>query len=300
MTLAARLRNALDKIGAGSPWRLIAPLTAAYVLAYLVANVLEGLGLPLVRAGLVATAGAALVWPGIARRPWVWWAMAGLMGCALWANWMLVDNHVFLATYWLVAVACARSAPGPSRAPALARAAAALIGLTMLFATVHKLRTPEYLSGDFFHLTFLTEPRFAPLGWVLGEDLGQIAVANDERLAALEGDPTQGAVALLTSGSKLGELARAMSIVVVAFELLLAVLWLLPSDSPLARRWRHASLLAFALSTYLIAPVPGFGGILVIVGLADTRPGEGKLRAAYLVVLLHVLFAAAVLRSILE
>jgi len=299
VTLAPTLRRAVDALGSGSPWPIVAPLTAGYVLAYLVADVLDSLRVPLVQAGLVAAAGVALVWPALGRRQWPWWVMAGLMGCALFSNWMLVDNHVFLATYWLVAIAAARSAPEDGRAPALAKAASLLLGLTMLFATVHKLRTPEFLSGDFFHLTFLTEDRFAPLGWVLGEDLGQLALANAERLTTLKSDPTQGPVALTTGSSRIQELARAMSIAVLAFELFLAVVWLLRSEGRYARRIRHCALLAFALSTYAIAPVPGFGGLLVILGLADTKPGEGVLRAGYLIVLLHVLFGAAVLRTLL-
>ena len=300
MTLPPTLRRALDALGEGSPWPIVAPLTAAYVLAYLVADVLDSLRVPLVQAGLVAAAGAALLWPALGRRSAPWWVMAGLMGAALFSNWMLVDNHVFLATYWLVAIAAARSAPEGARAPALARAASMLLGLTMLFATVHKLRTPEFLSGDFFHLTFLTEARFAPLGWVLGEDLGQLALANAERLSALESDPTQGPIALVTGSARIQELARAMSVAVLAFEGLLAVVWLFRSEGRYARRIRHAALLAFALSTYAIAPVPGFGGLLVILGLADTKPGEGALRAGYLVVLLHVLFGAAILRTLLR
>jgi hypothetical protein len=275
----------------------VAPLSAAYVLAYLVPEVLGGLRLPLAQAGLVASAGVVLLWPRSARRPWVWWAMAGFMAWALGSSWMLVDNHVFLATYWWVAIAVARSAPAPHRDRALALSAAWLLGLTMLFATIHKLRTPELLSGDFFHLTFLTEARFAPLGFLLGEDLAQLAAANGERIAALKRDPTQGAVVLQTGGPALRELARAMSWLVVVFELALAVLWLVRWETALGRRVRHGALLGFAFSTYLIAPVPGFGAILAILGLANTRRGEGVLRACYLGVLLHVLFAAAILRA---
>lgn len=299
MRLEPLARRALEALSAGSPWRLVAPLTAAYVLAYLVGDVLPSLRVPVAQAGLVAAAGVVLLFPRAARLPWPWWAMAGLMACGLWASWMLVDNHVFLASYWLVAVAVARSAPEAHRDRALALAAATLLGLTMLFATVHKLRTPEYLSGDFFHLTFLTEARFAPLGWVLGEDLGQIAATNSERLSALVGDPTRGAVALRTGSGAIRELARAMSWIVLVFELALAILWLVRSETRLGRNLRHGALLAFALSTYTLAPVPGFGGILVILGLADTKRGEGWLRATYLAVLIHVLFAAAVLRSLL-
>lgn len=294
------LRRALDALGAGSAWRLVGPLTAAYVLAYLVAEVLAGLRLPLVSAGLVAASGVVLLWPRLAARAEVWAVMAALMACALVQNWMLVDNHVFLATYWLVAIAAARSAPEERRARSLALAASALLGLTMLFATLHKLRTPEFVSGDFFHLTFLTEPRFAPFGWLLGEDLTQLSVLNAERLATLESDPTQGPAVLTTGGPAIRELARSLSWGVLAFELLLAALWLVRSDGRAARRARHGALLAFALATYTVAPVPGFGGILVILGLADTRPGEGGLRAGYLAALLHVLFGAALLRTLIE
>jgi hypothetical protein len=300
MSLRPRLERALATLGAGSPWPLVAPLTAAYTLAYLVASVLPSLRVPLVQAGLVAGAGSVLIWPRFARRPWAWWAMAALMALALWPNWMLVDNHVFLATYWLVALAAARSAPEEHRERTLELSAAALLGLTMLFAAVHKLRTPEFLAGDFFHLTFLTELRFAPLGWALGEDLAQISTANAERLAALKADPSQGAVALRAGGPAIGDLAYVVSWVVVVFELALAVVWLVRFDNAFGRHLRHGALLAFTVSTYTIAPVPGFGAILLILGLADTRPGEGALRAIYLAVLVYVLFAAAFLRTLTD
>lgn len=297
--LELRIRGVIDALGEGPAWPLVARLTAVYVLAYLVAEVLGSLGVPAVQAGLVAAGGAVLLWPRLAEHSWPWWAMTALMACALWPNWMLVDNHVFLATYWLLAVAVARSAPEEQRDRSLALAASSLVGLTMLFAAVHKLRTPEFVSGDFFHLTFLSEPRFSSLGWVVGEDLGQITAVNAERLGALVGDPTHGPIALRTGGSAIAQLARATSAAVVAIEALLAVLWVVHSEGARGRLARHSALLAFAVATYAIAPVPGFGAILLILGLADTRPGDGALRASYLVVLLHVLFGAALLRAAL-
>jgi hypothetical protein len=55
---------------------------------------------------------------------------------------------------------------------------------------------------------------------------------------------------------------------------------------------RHAALLTFTVLTYALAPVPGFGWLLLAMGLCDTHPGEGRLRAAYLIVFVVVLFSA--------
>jgi hypothetical protein len=53
---------------------------------------------------------------------------------------------------------------------------------------------------------------------------------------------------------------------------------------PLPRRWawaRHAALIAFAATTYLIVPIGGFGALLLVLGA--TMVETARARAAYVV-----------------
>ena len=52
---------------------------------------------------------------------------------------------------------------------------------------------------------------------------------------------------------------------------------------------RHASLLAFCVTTYALAPVAGFGWLLATMGLAQCRPDQRWLRGAYVAVFVLIL-----------
>ena len=67
-----------------------------------------------------------------------------------------------------------------------------------------------------------------------------------------------------------------------------AVAFLIPARFRIG--WRHASLLVFCVGTYAIAPVAGFGWLLLVMGIAQCGPNLGRTRAAYLVVFFLVLF----------
>src|SRR5436190_1875544 len=67
----------------------------------------------------------------------------------------------------------------------------------------------------------------------------------------------------------------------LALEAAIAALSLAPLPGRVAEGLRHAALLAFCLTTYALAPVAGFGWILVALGAAQCRPESQRLRAAY-------------------
>jgi hypothetical protein len=300
LKLPPSTRRLVAELGAAQPIGLWAPLTAVYVIAYLSASVLADMQVPLVQLGLVAVAGTTLLLPYTRSSPWPWGIIVGLMLLVMITSWMTVDNHVFLATYWLIAVTMARAAPAEARDGSLASAACWLVGMTMLFATIHKLRAPNFLSGDFFYMTFITEDRFAPLSLILGEDLAQLSSINADKLAALRGDPSSGPISLVAGTEAVRRLAIVMSWGVAIFEGLLAILWLVRLASPVGHAMRHGSLIGFIFLTYSVAPVPGFGSILSILGLADTRSGDTWLRVGYLAALLHVLFASSLMRGLVS
>src|SRR4030095_683661 len=71
----------------------------------------------------------------------------------------------------------------------------------------------------------------------------------------------------------------------LALEAIVAAVLLLPSRPLL----RHGALLLFCVTTYAFAPVPGFGCLLLVLGLAQTNPDEARTRALYVVAFFLVL-----------
>jgi hypothetical protein len=53
---------------------------------------------------------------------------------------------------------------------------------------------------------------------------------------------------------------------------------------------RHGVLIAFCVGTYALAPVAGFGWLLLAMGLGQCRPEQRRLQVAYLAVFFLVLF----------
>ncbi len=70
----------------------------------------------------------------------------------------------------------------------------------------------------------------------------------------------------------------------LAIEGLIALLFLWPGE-----RWisaiRTFSILVFAATTYLVAPVLGFGWIVIVLGFAQCPERHPKLRASFPIVL---------------
>jgi hypothetical protein len=76
----------------------------------------------------------------------------------------------------------------------------------------------------------------------------------------------------------------------VAIESLVALTFLVGRRG----RLRHLALIGFCALTYAMAPVAGFGWILLALGLAQCGPEERGLRAAYLTTFFLVLIYGGV------
>jgi len=85
--------------------------------------------------------------------------------------------------------------------------------------------------------------------------------------------------------------ARAMAAGTVAIEAAIAVVFLLPLGWRIARM-RDALLLVFCATTYALAPVAGFGWLLLSIGVAQLEPARRRTRATYLVAFALVLVEA--------
>jgi hypothetical protein len=236
----------------------------------------------------VALAGFALLAPSALRSAVLWLALAGLAALRVALDWPMPDNHAYLLAYWCLAAAIASAAS--DRGAALAWNGRALVALTFLFATLWKaVLSPDFLDGRFFGVTLLDDRRmedFARLAGGLGEDAfwdlrELVREHSDGVFVPWEVMPEQ--------PPRFRTLAQALTFGTLAIEGALAALFLLPLPGRL-RFARHALLLVFCAGTYALAPVAGFGWLLLSMGVAQTEPAWRRLRLAYLGLFVFVLF----------
>lgn len=226
--------------------------------------------------------GFLLLSPAHLKNAFLW----GVLCATIWAvnatHWLWIDNHKFLLSYWTLACAVAVSSGNPGRV--LAWNGRILIGLAFVFAVIWKLSAGQYLNGEFFYHTLLTDGRFEPLA----HHLGGISLADLEQAKLLEEDlrfaPSEAAQASLPDSPRLLGLSLILSYWALLIETAIALTFLLPKPAA-AGRVRDWILLGFIVTTYPVAPVLGFGYTLVILGLAACPPERTAARTAYLIVL---------------
>lgn len=224
------------------------------------------------RVGVATLAAAAAVDRRLLRRAGYWFAVLAVYLVGVSRVVLLIDNHEFLLAYWLLALALAQLRP---RADGLAVSARLLVGFAFAFATLWKAVTPAYTSGALFHTLLLFDPRFVGVGTALG---GLPMAAAFENYALYEmlmtsGDPAVAVPVFDTPG--VGWLAWGMTWWTLAIEGLVAVCFLAPTRWLLGRA-RHVVLLGFLFTTYVLAPVTGFGWLLVVLGLAQAPLDEHR------------------------
>ncbi|MCH2129721.1 MAG: hypothetical protein MK179_11285 [Pirellulaceae bacterium] len=231
----------------------------------------------------------------ILYRPWLrctpfWFVIAAIWGTSVYLHWDSADNHRYLIGYWCLALCCAFSLREEHQVFALARISRWLIGLCMAWAVMWKVVSPDYLNGAFFHYTLLLDERFLWLTELWGGVSQEALTTNRELRELLRQGYVQGveleSVQLVTS-DETRELAQWLTGWTVGIEAGLAFLFLLPdrTKTSVARNWL---LLLFAVTTYLVAPVKGFGWVLMLLGMGQCQPQQRFFRIAYLVVFLLI------------
>jgi hypothetical protein len=149
---------------------------------------------------------------------------------------------------------------------------------------------PDYRDGSFFEFTLLADPRLAYFS-AAATGLPAKALAENRQLVDLlrEGHLLGSEVTsvVLSAAPQVRTMALAMTWWTVAIEGLLAVLFLLP-DRPRTAALRNTLLLVFAITTYALAPVRGFGWMLMLLGMAQCGERERFYRPLYLAALLLI------------
>lgn len=209
-----------------------------------------------------------LFYSPLIRQRWAWLAMSlFLIFNNLW-HWSRLVNHEYLYTYWVLVCAIAVWSHTPKQV--LRWNARWLIGLCFLFATLWKFLGGEYLDGSFLHLTFLLDSRLA-MGAVLfgGMDLATLAenrqIFETMQTSAAVLDPQQ-----LATTPRMAAASLVLSYWTILIEGLVAASFLLKAFRQLYQK-RDWLLIGFVITTYTVIPVLGFGALLMVMGLIQSR-----------------------------
>lgn len=223
---------------------------------------------------LIAFVICGLVKRELARLPLFWFSVSGLIVLDLMVGWFYVDNHKFVELYWCLTLAVVTASPPELRKKIFANNSRWILAAVMLFAVLWKAISVSYTSGAFFEFTLLTDERFQNMAnWFGGVGYDTLASNRESlgwfRIAHLKGEAAE--IAAIESSVGVQRLAFFMTWWTIFIEALIGVLYLIPKRVKNIGAIRDYALLSFAATTYLFAPVVGFGWLLMMMGAAQTE-----------------------------
>ena len=254
---------------------LVLRLTLVLLLLYGSSNLILDVPLRVV-------CGLMLISPSLVTHQGMWVLVCGLVWWINAANWLWIDNHKFLISYWCLA--CALGVSAKNTDTVLAWNGRILIGLAFLFATLWKLLSGEYLNGSFLHYTFLTDDRIQSFAAAIGGLSPDVLPQNRLLEAMLKTAPQSALEVTLATSPLLERFALFASYWTLLIEGAVAAAFLLIGIRWLAR-CRDWILIIFIATTYFLLPVLGFAYVLIIMGLAQCPPNRDRDRIAYLALL---------------
>jgi hypothetical protein len=270
---------------------MVAPVLDVTLRLTAIALLLKPMGPWYARPAMLSLALLALLAPRVLRSPWTWLALSVLIAVRIAADWPLADNHIYLLAYWCLAAGLALRTP--VSAVSLARSSRWLLGGAFACAVLWKaVVSADYVDGRFFRVTFLTDPRFTDAALLVGGLTAEDLAHDQQALAALPEGAERLAPETIIEPVRLRRLAGLSTWGVLGLEAMVALAMLLPLGPFTSAR--HALLLAFCGVTYTFAPVPGFGWLLIVMGLAQAGPRAIWLRTLYVAAFLFVLFSAEI------
>ncbi|MGV2830119.1 hypothetical protein [Myxosarcina sp. GI1(2024)] len=223
--------------------------------------------------------GLMLLAPSFLTNQILWAFVCGLVWWVNATDWLWIDNHKILISYWCLVCALAVASKDPNRV--LAWNGRLLIGLTFLFATAWKILAGEYWNGAFLHYTFLIEERVEAFATVIGGLSPDTLPQNRLLEAILARYPQTLASVTLSSSPRLKLLTLVASYWTLFIEGIVAVAFL-ASSLRLLFRLRDWLLILFIATTYFLLPVLGFAYILIVMGLAQCHPDSRAKAMVYI------------------
>ena len=231
-----------------------------------------------------------LLVPSTAKRPALWGLLAIVASIGVVLERDLADNHKYLLCYWLWVMCVAHIPEGRELRDRIIRFNARFF-LVFIFlgAVLQKFLSSSYMSGAMFELELLLDPRFHAFGHLVGID-ASVAAESLRRALLLRLSTLQvlNDKVLLMSDDRVHFVANLITL--YDFYVQLAIGALLLFRRTITDVIAHLLILFFIFTTYLPAPVFGFGFTLAVLGFALVKERSQALSAAYLVSMAAVLF----------
>jgi len=224
-----------------------------------------------------------ILWPRSLRTPVFWLALALTGAITIILTWELVDNHKYLLDYWLWVLFMVHLFAQPQRQLRIILFSARFfLCLTFLAASAQKLASPSYRSGEMFEYYLYVDPRFAAFGKLIGID-PSVGEAVEKRTMFLRSPfaEVQGNDIQIVGSNRARVAALMMTSWDASVQLAIGLLLLIHRQR--TDQIAHILLLFFIFTTYIPAPVFGFGWILAVMGLTLAKDKFPKIGAAYLV-----------------
>ena len=232
---------------------------------------------------------AFIIRPALIRNPVIWFVLAAIATISLLLSWTSADNHKYLFVYWLWVVFLAvvvRDEPLAERV--LRSNARFFLVFVFLVAALQKGLSPSYMSGEMFELKLLTDRRFQAFAQLMGVDPAVFTtakVAFVQLKSPLSEFIDDTVVVASTDG------VRTLAVWITWYDLWIqvAIGVLFIFRRHLTDILGHLCLLFFIFTTYIPAPVFGFGWTLTIYGFATTKGRFPRLAATYVVAFIAIL-----------
>ncbi len=227
--------------------------------------------------------------PRSLRRPQFWFALALAGTISLVMSWERIDNHKYLLDYWLWILFVVHLFGQAEQQQQIVRFSARFfLCLAFLAASGQKLSSPSYRTGAMFEHYLYVDSRFSAFGKLVGID-PSIGDSVKRRImflrspfAEVEGND----IHIGGSGR-----ARVAALVMTWWDVSLqsAIGALLLFGRRRTDELAHILLLFFIFTTYIPAPVFGFGWILAIMGFALAKDQFPRITALYIVSFVAIL-----------
>ena len=224
-----------------------------------------------------------LLRPKTIRNPLFWLALALSATVVIVHDWHEADNHKYLLLYWLwILFFCHFLAKPKQQRRVLLFNARFFLCFIFLAAAAQKLSSPTYRSGEMFEYYLYVDSRFTAFGKLIGID-PSVPDAAQKRIALFRSSFLKLADNELEVPGT--DRARVAGLVLTwwdaSLQLLIGLLLLFRRRA--TDQFAHILLLLFIFSTYLPAPISGFGWILAIMGLTLAKENFPRIAAVYMV-----------------
>jgi hypothetical protein len=200
-----------------------------------------------------------------------------------------LPNHHYIFSYILIATTVALFAKHYDEdwKSLFSKMARLIIGFCFLFATIGKFLAPEFLNGSFFEFTCLTDERFHGMTSVVGGvDTAVLYNGYLDFMSLLHTTNPATSITLQSVGI-LKPLSYFLSYWTIFIEGMIGITFLSPAGSKL-HRIREVFLIAFIITTYPIATVPGFATTLALLAYLQTHKAGRLNYLSYFYILLFL------------